>query len=99
MADVSLDDFKAEVLAFLDANAELKQEEEEFQWGKGRDAASLFEERGRDDERKQLAKAQEFRRARYDAGLGWITGPKEFGGRELTQAHERMYASLESRYE
>ena len=95
----SLDGFKAEVLAFLDANAELKQEEEAFQWGKGKDAAALFEERGRDEELKGLAKAKEWRKKRFDAGLAWITGPKEYGGRELTQAHERLYASLEAKYD
>src|SRR4051794_41351365 len=33
--------------------------------------------------------ACEFRRKRFDAGLGWITGPKEFGGRELTPADRK----------
>ena len=99
MADVSLEEFKTEVLAFLHANAEPRAEEEEFQWGKGRDAASLFEEVDRDAELVQLAKAKEFRAKRYDAGLAWITGPEEFGGRELTQAHERLYNQLEARYD
>jgi acyl-CoA dehydrogenase len=99
MADVSLEDFRAEVLAFLSANAEEKAPEEEFQWGKGRDAAALFEEVDRNAEQKQLAKAKEWRAKRFDAGLAYITGPKEYGGRELTQAHERLYNQLESRYE
>src|SRR5690348_10863041 len=98
MADVSLDDFKAEVLSFLDANAPLRQQEEAFQWGKGRDNQAMFEEVDREVEKKQLVKAKEFRAKRYDAGLAWITGPKEFGGRELSQAHDRLYAQLESRY-
>ena len=99
MADVSLDDFKAEVQSFLDANATVRAEEEAFQWGKGRDSQAMFEEVDRDVEQKQLAKAKEFRAKRYDAGLAWITGPKEYGGRELTQAHDRIYSQLESRYE
>src|SRR5687767_4390034 len=99
MADVTLEDFKAEVLDFLKSNADEKAPEEEFQWGKGRDAASLFEEVDRSTEQQQLARAKEWRAKRFDAGLGWITGPKEFGGRELSQAHERMYNQLESRFE
>src|SRR5688572_6250509 len=99
MADVSIEDFKTEVLDFLKSNADEKAPEEEFQWGKGRDAASLFEEVDRDSETKQLAKAKEWRAKRFDAGLAYITGPKEYGGRELTQAHERLYNQLESRFE
>jgi acyl-CoA dehydrogenase len=99
MADISLDDFKAEAEAFLDANATLRQKEEAFQWGKGRDNQAMFEEVDRDVEKKQLAAAKEFRAKRYDAGLAWITGPKEYGGRELSQAHDRVYAQVESRYE
>jgi len=98
-ADVTLDDFKTEVLAFLDANAELKREEEAFQWGKGKDAAALFEEADREQEAKGLQKAKEWRAKRFDAGLAYITGPKDFGGRELSQAHERLYASLEAKYD
>ena len=99
MADVTVEEFTAEVRAFLDANAEVKQEEEAFQWGKGRDAASLFEEVDRASEEQQLARAKEWRAKRFDAGLAYITGPKEFGGRELTQAHERAYNQLEGRYD
>ena len=99
MADISLEEFKTEVLDFLKSNADEKAPEEEFQWGKGRDAAALFEEVDRDSEVKQLAKAKEWRAKRFDAGLAYITGPKEYGGRELTQAHERLYNQLEGRFE
>jgi alkylation response protein AidB-like acyl-CoA dehydrogenase len=98
-ADVSLDDFKAEVTAFLDANAERKAKEEAFQWGKGKDSTALFEEVDREVEKEQLAEAKAWRAKRFDAGLAWITGPKQFGGRELTQAHERLYGQLEAQYE
>ncbi|MEA3020648.1 MAG: hypothetical protein QOI47_2172, partial [Actinomycetota bacterium] len=99
MADVSLDDFKAEVVAFLGANAEERPAEAEFRWGSGRDTSALFEDESPEEELENLAVAREFRRKRFDAGLAWITGPREFGGRELTQAHERLYNSLEGRYE
>jgi alkylation response protein AidB-like acyl-CoA dehydrogenase len=100
MADTpTLDEFRDEVVAFLEANTELKEaEEKKFVWGEGSDDVALFEEVDREQERKALARAQDWRAKRYDAGLGWITGPKEYGGRELTAAHERLYAQIESKY-
>jgi alkylation response protein AidB-like acyl-CoA dehydrogenase len=99
MADVSLDEFQAEVTAFLDANATPRAKEAAFEWGKGRDDQAMFEEVDRTVEQEQLAVAKEFRAKRFDAGLAWITGPKDFGGRELSSAHDRLYTQLESRYE
>src|SRR4051794_11197185 len=100
MADVSVEEFTNEVAAFLDANAKRKAEiDKPFVWGEGDDASmSLFEETDDEAEQRSLADAKEWRAKRYDAGLGWITGPKEFGGRELSQAHERAYGALESKY-
>ncbi len=39
--------------------------------------------------RRDLAAAKAWRAKRFDAGLGWITGPKEYGGRELPGAYDR----------
>ena len=98
--DTSLDGFRAEVLAFLEANAERKADDEDkpFVWGEGPDDMALFEEIDRDQELRQLEVAKQWRAKRFDAGLGWITGPKQYGGRELSQAHERLYGSLEAKY-
>ncbi|MBA2280808.1 MAG: acyl-CoA dehydrogenase family protein [Acidimicrobiia bacterium] len=96
----SLAEFESEVTAFFDANAERKDEEHDgpFKWGQGKDDLSLFEEVDRDVEREAIVAAQGWRAKRYDAGLGWITGPAQYGGRELSQAHERVYNSVEGRY-
>jgi acyl-CoA dehydrogenase len=95
----TVDEIRDEAVAFFEANAERKVEEDKpFVWGEGDDDASLFEEIDREQEKRDLAEAQEFRARRYDAGLGWLMGPKEYGGRELTQAHERAFGSVESRY-
>jgi acyl-CoA dehydrogenase len=100
MADVSLEDFSEEVTAFFDANAKRKEAEDEpFVWGEGEDDIGLFEEVDRDREKRELAEAQEWRAKRYDAGLGWITGPTEYGGRALTAAHDRVYATIEPKYD
>ena len=102
MPDVSVEEFTEEVTAFFNANAKLKMAEEKpFVWGEGDDdmSSALFEDVDREKEKLELDEAQEWRAKRYDAGLGWITGPKEYGGRELTQAHERAYGAVEGRYE
>ncbi|HEX2384831.1 MAG TPA: acyl-CoA dehydrogenase family protein [Acidimicrobiales bacterium] len=100
MADVSLEDFSEEVTAFLDTNAKRKDADDKpFVWGEGEDDIGLFEEIDRDVEKRALTEAQEWRAKRYDAGLGWITGPKEYGGRELTAAHDRAYAGIEAKYD
>lgn len=100
MADQpSVEEFRDEAKAFLDANAELRETDDRpFEWGEGDDDVSLFEEIDREVEREQLVEAKAWRAKRFDAGFGWITGPAEFGGRELTSAHERAYQSLESKY-
>ncbi|MGH9186374.1 MAG: acyl-CoA dehydrogenase family protein, partial [Acidimicrobiales bacterium] len=99
MPDITLDEFRDEVVSFFDAHARPKPEEQKFVWGEGDDAIPLLEEKDRDEELAELAEAKDFRATRYDAGLGWITGPTQYGGRELPAAYERVYQSVESRYE
>ena len=99
MSDITVEAFIAEARAFLDANASLRAEMKAFVWGEGDDDAALFEEVDREKERVELVRAQQWRAKRYDAGLGWITGPVALGGRSLSRAHERAYNELESRYE
>ena len=79
MADLSLDDFTAEVTAFLAANAQLKSEQRRFVWGEGPDSAALLREPDRAQEAVEIVAAKAWRAKRYDAGLGWIGGPKMYG--------------------
>jgi alkylation response protein AidB-like acyl-CoA dehydrogenase len=51
------------------------------------------------DEQERLAAAKAWQRERFDAGLGWIMGPREYGGRELSTEHERLYRRLEREYD
>ncbi|MCP3992352.1 MAG: acyl-CoA dehydrogenase, partial [Actinomycetia bacterium] len=85
--------------SFLDTNASLKAEAKQFVWGEGPDDAALFDEVDREQETAELALAQQWRAKRYDAGLGWITGPVELGGRGLPRTYERAYGELEVRYD
>jgi acyl-CoA dehydrogenase len=45
-----------------------------------------------------VKRAKEWQRKRYEAGLGWIMGPKEWQGRELSEHHERLYRRFEREY-
>ena len=98
MADISLETFESQARSFLEGNAARKEEEKKFIWGEGSDKVGLFDERTRDREREDLAKAQAWRATKFDAGFGWITGPTSHGGRELPYAYQRSWDSLESRY-
>jgi alkylation response protein AidB-like acyl-CoA dehydrogenase len=96
----SVEEFAEEVTAFFEANAEKKVDvDAPFKWGEGKDDMSLFEEVDREVEKRQIAVAKEWRAKRFDAGLGWISGPKQYGGRELSQAHERAYGTIEAKYQ
>jgi len=101
MADQpTLDEFRDECTAFLEANAKLRAtEEQKFVWGEGDDDVAMFEEVDRQQEQRDLAAAKEWRAKKYDAGLGYITGAQAYGGRELPGTYERLYNTLEARYD
>ncbi len=99
MADVTPEAFEAEARAFLDANAARKEARKAFVWGEGSDSVALFEEKDAERELAELARAQAWRATKFDAGFGWITGPKPYGGRELPHAYERAFQHLENQYD
>lgn len=89
--------FQEEALSFLNANAELAVAERTG-WGHGSDQVSLFPEKTAEQEAEEVSAAKEWRNKVFDAGFGWITGPKAYGGRELPRAFEQAYRALEARY-
>ena len=99
MTNLTLDEFKAEATTFLDGHAKPKPAATEFVWGQGDDDVALFEEVSREEEARQLADAKAWLGTKASAGLHWITGPTELGGRGLPTAYEHAYRSLETRYE
>ena len=99
MADITLEEFENSARAFLEANASRKETDKKFVWGEGSDKVAMFEEKDKDQETRDVAKACAWRQAKFDAGFGWITGPTEYGGAGLTTAHERVYQRLEAQYE
>ncbi|HMQ27222.1 MAG TPA: acyl-CoA dehydrogenase family protein, partial [Acidimicrobiales bacterium] len=98
MPDLTLDEFRAEATAFLDANAERRDPEQRFVWGEGDDAMALFEEVDPETERRELERAKAWRAKRFDAGFGYLSGPEQYGGRGLPSAYDRAYAQLEAKY-
>jgi alkylation response protein AidB-like acyl-CoA dehydrogenase len=95
---MSPEEFTAAATKFLDANLDRKEAEKTFVWGEGSDKVNVFEERTRQQELEMLEESKAWRRKKFDAGFGWITGPTEYGGAGLTPAHERIFNRLESEY-
>ena len=95
----TLDEFTAEALRFLAANADPAPARTEFVWGEGDDFVGIVEEGDPDEELAQVAAAREWAAKRFDAGFGWIDGPVELGGRGLPSEYVRSYRSLESGYQ
>jgi acyl-CoA dehydrogenase len=82
----SLEDFKKEITAFLDARAAIRDST----------GVSTIDGRALTD---RFRDAKAWQRQRFDAGLGWIVGPMEYGGRELSPEYERLYRRTEAGYD
>ena len=99
MSEITVEEFEASARSFLEANAARKESDKKFVWGEGPDKVAVFEEKDREQELADVAIACDWRRKKFDAGFGWITGPTQFGGAALTSAHERAYQRLEAQFE
>jgi alkylation response protein AidB-like acyl-CoA dehydrogenase len=42
---------------------------------------------------------RKWRRAKFDAGFGWLTGPTEYGGAGLPAAYDARYSEIEEEYD
>src|SRR5688572_2818679 len=91
----TIEEFKAEALAFLQANAEPKREVS-LAWGEGSEDVGIFTERTAEEDAREVAGAKEWRAKVWDAGFGWISGPEQYGGRGLPKTYERAYLGLEA---
>src|SRR5436305_4967211 len=95
---ISEADFRDEALTFLEQNAKPKVEEKTG-WGEGSDDAALFAEKTREEELAEVNEAKAWRQKAFDAGFGWIQGPAQYGGRELTASYERIWNSAASDFD
>jgi acyl-CoA dehydrogenase len=98
MAGDSLGEFREEARVFLDAHAE-PVDRSIGRWGEGSDAVGAYQVRDAEHDRAEIERARAWRRTKYDGGFGWISGPRRYGGRELSLQHERAFLDLESRYD
>ena len=99
MSQPTLEQFQADALAFLEANAPRKEAEKKFVWGEGNDKVAMFEEKDRAAEKLDVAEACAWRRKKFDAGFGYVFGSEQYGGRGLPVAYSRAYDALEAKYE
>jgi len=95
---ITEEQFRADAMAFLDANAKPRQVERAG-WGEGSDRVGLLAERTPEEELEELRAGKEWKAQVFDAGFGWITGPEQYGGRAMSKSYERAYQSLESRFD
>jgi acyl-CoA dehydrogenase len=98
MPSDSLEAFRAEAEAFLAAHAEPVDRSIGL-WGEGSDAVGAYQVRTAEQDRHEVERAREWRRTKFDAGFGWISGPRRYGGRELTRQHERVFQDVEAQYD
>jgi alkylation response protein AidB-like acyl-CoA dehydrogenase len=94
---IGLPEFLAEAEAFLAAGYERRTEgRRSFVWGEGSDEVRVFQEPADVD---ALPAIRAWRKALWDNGFGWITGPPELGGRGLPSEHERAFERLSRQFE
>jgi alkylation response protein AidB-like acyl-CoA dehydrogenase len=70
-----------------------------FEWGVGSDEIRVFQEPDQDAEAEEMPAIRAWRRGLWEAGYGWICGPKEYGGAGLSGAHQREFEKLTRRYQ
>ena len=90
--------FTRQAREFLDTHAPRAAERAAFRWGEGDDRVAYFGADPPEVEERKLRAARDWQRTRYSGGFGWISGPREYGGRGLTPVHELVYDGIESEY-
>jgi alkylation response protein AidB-like acyl-CoA dehydrogenase len=68
-------------------------------WGSGSDRVSYFAAGTAEQEREAVQAARRWQGVRHEHGWGWITGPREYGGLDLTVAYQLLYQRAEEQYD
>ncbi|MBV8159567.1 MAG: acyl-CoA dehydrogenase family protein, partial [Acidimicrobiia bacterium] len=95
---ITEDQFRADAGSFLAANAKARQEETTA-WGEGNDKVGLLAEKTFEEEMEEVREGKAWRAQVFDAGFGWITGPSQYGGRELAPSYERIWQAEAARFD
>ena len=99
-AAADLDSFAEAARRFLQSSAERRPDEvATVEWGSGPDRIAYFSSDPPEVDHANVAAARARQRQRYDAGFGWITGPREYGGAGLTAVHDLVYDGIEAQYD
>ncbi len=100
MVPDDLQAFAAEVESFYETHRP-RRTAQRVEWGLGSDgvAPPIVAGRGTpDEERAEIAESRAWQAELFDAGLAWLTGPVDLGGRGLTAEHERIRNEIAQRF-
>jgi alkylation response protein AidB-like acyl-CoA dehydrogenase len=76
-----------------------RTEKQRFVWGEGSDEVRVFREPDPAEEADAMPAIRAWRSGLWEAGLGWITGPTEYGGRGLPSTYQRAFERAVRNYE
>src|ERR1700687_4099642 len=97
----ALEEFLAGAEAFLESRypRAASEERSRFEWGEGSDEVRVFQEPDPSEEAEALPRIRAWRAALWDAGLAWISGPKEYGGAGLPRRDEAGFSRLSRKFD
>jgi alkylation response protein AidB-like acyl-CoA dehydrogenase len=100
---VDADQFHLAARQFLSDLSRRDPDRSAFVWGEGDDrAVAIWDDADPHAdpgaEARQLDASRRWRRARFDAGFGWIDGPPQLGGRGLPPEFQAAYDRLEREF-
>lgn len=96
----TIEEFVSEVDTYLAAHYPARRPgKQQFVWGEGSDQVRVFQEPDPDQEADALPAIRAWRAGLWQAGLGWITGPPEYGGRGLPGAYQRAFEQVLRKYD
>src|SRR6202022_2564338 len=97
----ALEEFLAGAEAFLESRYPriASEERSRFEWGEGSDEVRVFQEPDPIKEAEALPRIRAWRASLWDAGLAWISGPKEYGGAGLPRSYEAAFSRLTRKFD
>ena len=98
----SIEEFVEEAESYLAAHYPRVRRDEQragFVWGEGSDEVKVFQQPDPKVEAEELPKIRAWRKGLWEAGLGWLTGPPEYGGRGLPGSYQQAFERIVREYQ